>query len=197
MRRHAFILALFLMFLTQILTPAPLSAENTQNAHAFSFETQSGAELPLSDYRGKLVLVVNTATECGFAGQIGGLQELWDRFGDKGLIVLGVPSNDFGGQEPRSNDEIIGYCETRYGAHFPMTAKTSVKGKDAHDFYRWARQELGLAARPYWNFHKYLIGPEGNILAWFSTPTGPNSKRVVSAIEKHLAVLPGFRALDQ
>lgn len=197
MRKHILLLAIALMFLTRVFAPTPSLATEPQNAHAFSFETQGGATLPLADYRGKLVLVVNTATECGFASQIGDLQTLWDRFGDQGLVVLGVPSNDFGGQEPRSNDEIRGYCEARYGAHFPMTAKTHVKGKDAHPFYRWTSGKLGLAARPYWNFHKYLIGPEGNILAWFSTPIRPNSKRVVTTIENHLADLPASGALVQ
>lgn len=197
MPKQTLLLAIAIMFLTRFLTPTQAIATNAQNAHAFSFEAQDGSELSLSAYRGKLVLVVNTATECGFAGQIGDLQSLWDRFGDQGLVVLGVPSNDFGGQEPRSNDEIKGYCEARYGARFPMAAKTHVKGKDAHPFYRYTTRKLGLAARPYWNFHKYLIGPEGNILAWFSTPTRPNSKKVVSVIENHLADLPISEALVQ
>jgi glutathione peroxidase len=156
-------------------------------AHDFVFQTPSGSDLPLSDYKGKLVLVVNTATACGYSGQIGDLQELWQLFADQGLIVLGVPSNDFGGQEPRSDGEIAGFCEARYGARFPMTIKTHVKGPDAHPFYRWASDTLGVAARPYWNFHKYLVGPDGQIIDWFSTPTKPTSRKVVMAIETQLA----------
>lgn len=161
----------------------------TASAHDFSFEMPHGSPLALSDYEGKAVLIVNTATECGFSGQLKGLQELQEIYGDKGLVVLGVPSNDFGGQEPREDDEIASFCEARYGATFPMTAKTTVKGKEAHPFYQWASETLGATARPYWNFHKYLIGPDGSIVAWFATPTSPTSKKITTEIETVLAGL--------
>lgn len=182
-------------FAALLVAAAPGTAvADDKTAHDFVFQTPSGSDLPLSEFAGKLVLVVNTATACGYSGQIGDLQTLWQQYADQGLIVLGVPSNDFGGQEPRSNDEIAGYCEARYGARFPMTVKTHVKGPDAHPFYKWASDTLGVAARPYWNFHKYLVGPDGRIVEWFSTPTKPTSRKVTAAIEGHLAVLPDIGA---
>jgi len=157
------------------------------NAHAFVFDLPDGSELPLKQFAGKPVLVVNTATECGFSGQFAELQELHERYAARGLVVLAVPSNDFGGQEPRKDGEIAGYCEAKYGAQFLMTAKTGVKGKNAHPFYRWAKDSLGPMARPYWNFHKYIVGPDGSIVAWFSTPTSPTLNRIINEIEKQLA----------
>ncbi|WP_236042590.1 glutathione peroxidase [Roseibium aggregatum] len=160
------------------------------SAHGFAFATPEGEPLSLKAFSGKLVLVVNTATECGFSGQIGGLQTLYETYRDRGLVVLGVPSNDFGGQEPRTDGDIASFCEATYGARFPMTAKTHVKGKSAHPFYRWATSELGRAARPHWNFHKYLLGPDGALIAWFPTPTPPLSPAVTTEIERALANLP-------
>lgn len=156
------------------------------SALRFSFEMPDGSALPLSEFSGKLVLVVNTATKCGFSKQIAGLQELHERYSSRGLVVIAVPSNDFGNQEPLKDSEITGFCQAKYGATYLMTAKTSVKGKLAHPFYRWAAETLGSATRPYWNFHKYLIGPDGSIVAWFSTPTKPTSSKIVRAIEAQL-----------
>jgi len=160
------------------------------SAHVFSFPMPEGEPLALKDLAGKLVLIVNTATECGFSGQIGGLQTLYETYHDRGLLVLGVPSNDFGGQEPREDGDIASFCEATYGAKFPLTAKAHVKGEAAHPFYKWAVAELGRTARPHWNFHKYLIGPDGTLLAWFPTPTPPLSSNVTSEIERALAKLP-------
>jgi glutathione peroxidase len=156
-------------------------------AHAFSFETIDGAALPLSDFEGKAVLVVNTASQCGFTPQYTDLEALWDTYKDKGLVVLGVPSNDFGGQEPGTEAEIKDFCATNFDVSFPMTAKTVVKGSDAHPFYAWARKELGFLAAPKWNFHKYLIAPDGTLADWFSTPTSPTSDKVKAAVETALA----------
>lgn len=163
-------------------------SEAGRSAHAFTFEMPFGEPLALKDYAGKAVLVVNTATECGFSGQLAGLQKLHEAYSDRGLLVLGVPSNDFGGQEPRADGDIAKFCEAKYGAEFPLAAKTVVKGDQAHPFYLWAARELGPTARPYWNFHKYLIGPDGSIVAWFPTPMPPTAPDVTAAIEK---VLPG------
>ena len=168
---------------------ADITSAPAISAHDFSFEMPHGAPLSLRAYAGKVVLIVNTATECGFSGQLTGLQALQERYGDKGLVILGVPSNDFGGQEPREDGEIAEFCEARYGATFPMTAKMSVRGKDAHPFYRWAADTLGPTARPFWNFHKYLIGPDGTLVAWFATPTSPTSTKITGEIEQVLASL--------
>lgn len=180
-----------------LMLPGPLGAPvpaaepgPTASAHDFTFEMPHGAPLALKAHKGKAVMIVNTATECGFSGQLAGLQQLHETYAGRGLVVLGVPSNDFGGQEPRADGEIAAFCEAKYGAAFPLTAKTSVKGADAHPFYQWAADTLGTAARPYWNFHKYLIGPDGRIVAWFATPTSPTSPKVIAEIEKVLDGLP-------
>lgn len=155
-------------------------------AHDFTFTAISGEPLPLEQYRGKAILVVNTASLCGFTSQYAGLQQLWETYGPRGLVVLGVPTNDFGGQEPHTEAKIKEFCEVNFGIDFPLTAKVHVLGDDAHPFYRWARQTLGEAARPRWNFHKYLVAPDGRLVDWFSTVTGPTSERVRKAIEAHL-----------
>lgn len=162
----------------------------TVSAYDFVFDLPNGDTLPLKDFQGKVVLVVNTATECGFSGQIAGLQELHERYAERGLVVLGVPSNDFGGQEPRADGEIAGYCEAKYGAEFLMTSKTSVRGKAAHPFYKWAIAQLGPMSRPYWNFHKYIISADGSLAASFATPTKPMSKKLTAEIERQLDGLP-------
>lgn len=174
------------------LLPVPATAEDGRDvsAHDFTFDMPYGAPLALKDFAGKAVLVVNTATECGFSGQLAGLQQLHETYGAKGLVVLGVPSNDFGGQEPRADGEIAKFCEAKYGAEFPLTAKTSVRGKKAHPFYLWAAETLGPAARPNWNFHKYLIGPDGRLAAWFPTPVPPTAPAVTGEIETLLAAGP-------
>ena len=156
------------------------------SAHEFRFETIDGEPLPLAQYAGKVVLVVNTASECGFAPQFEGLQSLWERYRERGLVVLGVPSNDFGGQEPGSASEIKTYCRVNYGVDFPLTAKTRVKGADAHTFYVWARDQLGFLAKPRWNFHKYLLARDGRLDDWFSTMTEPTSAKVIRAIKAAL-----------
>jgi len=174
----------------------PLFFSNTEahgasmkTAHDFSFAAIEGGALPLSDFSGRAVLVVNTASRCGFTRQYGDLQALWSRYRDRGLVVLGVPSNDFGGQEPGTETEIKTFCEVNFDVDFPMTEKVHVSGETAHPFYDWARQELGALAKPRWNFHKYLVAPDGRLVDWFSTPTSPLSKRVIRAVEANLPTL--------
>ena len=153
----------------------------------FSFTSIEGQPLSLSDYRGKAVLVVNTASRCGFAPQYAGLQGLWEKYRDKGLVVLGVPSNDFGAQEPGSEAEIKSFCEVNFDIDFPMTTKEVVSGDAAHPFYKWAATHFGTLSKPRWNFHKYLVAPDGQLAGWFSTITSPTSDKVVRAIEAQLA----------
>ena len=138
------------------------------NAHDFDFTTIDGLPLPLARFRGKLLLVVNTASECGYTPQYAGLEKLWQEQRGRGLVVLGVPCNDFGAQEPGSEAEIGAFCQKNYGVTFPLTGKYEVKGKAAHPFYRWAGEQAGAAGRPKWNFHKYLIGRDGEFLDWFA-----------------------------
>lgn len=142
----------------------------------FAFTSIDGAPMPLAPYRGQPLLVVNTASFCGFTPQYRDLEALWQRYRERGLVVLGVPSNDFGAQEPGSAAEIRQFCESRYAVDFPLASKTTVIGPDAHPFYRWILAELGEAGAPRWNFHKYLVGPDGALAgAWPSsvTPTDP------------------------
>lgn len=156
-------------------------------AHAFTFEGIDGKPLPMEGFKGKAVLVVNTASFCGFTPQYAGLQAVWDRYREKGLVVLGVPSNDFGGQEPGKEADIKEFCETNFSVDFPLAAKTTVSGSGAHPFYKWAGDQVGIVGRPRWNFHKYLIAPDGRLVDWFATTTEPDAPRVRAAIE---AVLP-------
>ncbi|EKV31478.1 Glutathione peroxidase [Caenispirillum salinarum AK4] len=168
------------------LFAANAQAAGQGSAHDFEFRTIDGAPLPMNDFAGKAVLVVNTASECGFTPQYEQLQAVWQKYRDRGLVVLGVPSNDFGGQEPGTEAEIKDFCETAFSVDFPLTEKEVVKGDDPHPFYRWARDELGDLAAPKWNFHKYLVGPDGRLVDWFSTVTRPDSPKVLAAIEKTL-----------
>lgn len=170
------------------------AAAASGTAHAFSFVSITGEPLPLDTFAGKAVLIVNTASKCGFTPQYDGLQALWDQYRDQGLVVLGVPSNDFGGQEPGTEEQIQQFCSVNFNIDFPMTSKVSVIGSDAHPFYKWAREEVGFVGAPKWNFHKYLIGPDGMLVDWFSSMTGPKTRRLTAAIE---AALPAQTADDQ
>ncbi len=164
------------------------AASAGQTAHQFEFISIDGAPMPFEEFRGKAVMVVNTASQCGFTGQYAGLQQLYETYKERGFVVLGVPSNDFGAQEPGAEAEIKAFCTGNFDISFPMTQKYAVTGDKAHPFYRWASAELGGAAKPRWNFHKYLVAPDGRIVDWFSTVTPPNSNRVTAAIEKILPV---------
>lgn len=154
------------------------------SAHQFSFLTIDGDPLPLEAYKGKAVLLVNTASQCGFTPQYEGLETLWKTYQDKGLVIVGAPSNDFGGQEPGTEAEIKQFCELNFNIQFPMTSKISTKGDDVHPFYAWVRAETG--AGPKWNFHKYLITPEGKLVGSFPSAVKPTSTELTKAIEKVL-----------
>jgi glutathione peroxidase len=143
-------------------------------------------KLDLFSYKNKTILLVNVASNCGFTKQYSQLQELYEKYKDKGLIVLGVPSNQFGGQEPASNNEIKNFCETNFNITFPMTSKFDVKGKNAHPIYLWAKDNHGKSAIPKWNFHKILINKEGKVENTFASFTKPISKKLVSKIENIL-----------
>ena len=155
-------------------------------AHDFSFTALDGTPLPLSGLKGKTVLVVNTASKCGLTPQYEGLEALYRDYRDQGLVVLGVPSNQFAGQEPGTEAEIQEFCTLNYGVDFPMTSKTEVKGPGAHPFYKWAEGELGEPAIPVWNFHKILVGKDGRALQAFGPRTDPLDSEVTGAIEKAL-----------
>ena len=130
---------------------------------------------------------MNVASQCGFTNQYEDMQKVWEQYQDRGVVMLGVPSNDFGNQEPGKEAEIKQFCEVNFNVDFPLTRKVQVTGKNAHPFYQWAESKLGILAKPRWNFHKYLISPNGQLADWFSTPTSPTSGKVIKAIEAHLA----------
>lgn len=158
------------------------------NAYHFSFQTLAGHNpLPLASFRGKVLIIVNTASQCGFTPQYAGLETLYKQYKDQGLVVLGVPANDFASQEPGTDQDIANFCQVNYGVSFPMTAKEIVAGKNAHPFYLWARQQLGFGTAPKWNFHKYLINRKGELINYFYTTTSPEAPRLVKAIENALA----------
>ena len=156
-------------------------------AYDFSFRSIDGGPLPLSSFKGKALLVVNVASQCGLTPQYEGLEALWKANRDKGLVILGVPANDFGSQEPGTEKEIKTFCETRFAVDFPMTAKEQVIGVDAHPLYKWVATELGDAAAPKWNFHKYLFGRDGTIAGTFGSRTPPDAADLAAAIKDALA----------
>jgi glutathione peroxidase len=151
-----------------------------------AFTSIDGDPLPMSSFAGKAVLVVNTASLCGFTYQYAGLQDVWERYRDRGLVVLGVPSNDFGQQEPGKEDEIKEFCEVNFDVDFPLTTKQSVRGERAHPFFRHVAATLGENRLPRWNFHKYLVDPEGELVEAWSSKVEPGSKEITDAIEKVL-----------
>ena len=156
-------------------------------AYDFEFTGIDGKPMSLSDFRGKVLLIVNTASFCGYTKQYAGLQDLWSRYEKAGLVVIGVPSNDFGEQEPKSEGEIKTFCQGAFGVTFPLTSKQHVVGPDAHPFYKWAAEAMGPAGVPNWNFHKYLVGRDGRLLRSFSTKLSPESPEITGPIEKALA----------
>lgn len=164
---------------------APRPSDKT--AYDFEFTTLIGEEpMSLSAYKGKVLLVVNTASKCGYTKQYAGLQALYDEYKDRGLVVIGVPSNDFKQQEPGTAADIKKFCELNYGVTFPMTSKVEVIGDHAHPFYRWANTTLGFGSAPKWNFHKYLVDRQGRLVDYFYTTTDPQSDKIKEAIEKLL-----------
>jgi glutathione peroxidase len=167
-------------------TQASSTQGATGPAHAFSFTSIDGEPMSMADFAGKAVLVVNTASRCGFTPQYEGLQSVWETYRDKGLVVLGVPSNDFGGQEPGSEEEIKAFCETNFAVDFPMTEKQAVRGAAAHPFYKWAEAAGGAGNAPQWNFHKYLITPEGDLAAAIPTAVRPTDPKAIALIEQVL-----------
>ena len=160
----------------------------SENAYSYSFKDINEEDvINLSDYKGKTLVVVNTASLCGFTYQYDGLQKLYDDYKDQGLVVLGVPSNDFGNQESGTNSEVKEFCESTFSITFPLTEKNVVKGKDAHPFFKWSKKELGfIGGVPRWNFHKIIIGKDVNAIAGYTSLTRQSSKKFISEIEKAL-----------
>ena len=174
---------LFLMILSMIFSTKSMSSD--KSFHDFSIESISGGDISLSDYKNKVVLLVNTASQCGFTPQYAGLQKIYDRYKDDGFVVLGVPSDDFN-QELSSDDDVKKFCEIRYGVNFPLTSIQKIKGDSAHPLYKWISGNTSVIGQPRWNFHKYLISKEGQILNWFSSMTSPTSDGLLKQVEQAL-----------
>jgi glutathione peroxidase len=162
-----------------------------QGAHAFSFTAIEGGPLPLQQFDRKVLLVVNTASLCGYTYQYAGLQDLWERYRERGLVVLGVPSGDFGGQELGSSGEIKEFCEVNFDVDFPLTEREHVRGPQSHPLFAWFRERLGDTAGPSWNFHKYLVGRDGAVVAAWPSSVEPDAAAVTKAIEAQLGTPAG------
>jgi glutathione peroxidase len=169
-----------------LLTGVPAMAAE-QTLYDFTLTGIDGKPMPLSQFRGKAVLLVNTASECGYTPQYEGLQALWEAQKDKGLIMVGVPSNDFGGQEPGSAKDIVTFCKLNYGVTFPLADKSIVSGAGAIPVYQWAGTQAGMLGTPKWNFHKYLFGRDGKFIDWFATTTKPDAPKVLKSVASALA----------
>ena len=178
--------SIFFIVIISLLFNNNSMAEYDKLADEFTFNDLDGSKINLKDYNNKVIVVVNVASKCGFTKQYEDLQIIWDKYQSKGLIVLGVPSNDFGAQEPGSNNEIKNFCEAKFGITFPITEKAIVKGDNAHPFYLWAKKNYGRQAVPKWNFHKIIVNKQGKIHDTFASITNPTSKRFISSIEKAL-----------
>ena len=153
--------------------------------HDFNIESISGETINLSDYKSKVVLLVNTASKCGFTPQYSGLQKIYEKYKDDGLVVFGVPTNDFN-QELSKDSDVKEFCEIRFGVEFPMSSIQPIRGENAHPIYKWIKSNVSVIGQPRWNFHKYLIGKDGKIINWFSSMTSPTSEGLVNQIETAL-----------
>lgn len=156
----------------------PLTATSI---HEFTLNRIDGEASPLADYEGKVVLIVNVASKCGYTPQYSLLQELYDTYSDKGLVILGFPANNFGSQEPGTNEDIASFCQKNYGVSFPMYEKISVKGDDQHPLYTYLSETTGT--QPKWNFHKYLVDKKGVVQASYTSGDSPTGNKIVQAIE--------------
>ncbi len=153
--------------------------------HDFNIESISGETINLSDYKSKVVLLVNTASKCGFTPQYSGLQKIYEKYKEDGLVVFGVPTNDFN-QELSKDSDVKEFCEIRFGVEFPMSSIQPIRGENAHPIYKWIKSNVSVIGQPRWNFHKYLIGKDGKIINWFSSMTSPTSEGLVNQIETAL-----------
>ena len=173
------LIIMFTMFGTNVL------GNYDKLAYEFTFDGIDGNKIKLLQYKNKVIVVVNVASQCGFTKQYEDMQDVWIKYQDKGILMLGVPSNDFN-QETGTNEEIKKFCESKFGITFPMTDKVTVKGDNAHPFYKWAKNNHGNKAIPKWNFHKIIIGRDGKVIDTFSSITKPTSKKFIKVIENAL-----------
>ena len=173
----------FLIFAS--LFPASTSNSYSLNAYDFNFKDIDGKTIKLSEHKGKVILIINTASFCGFTSQFEHMQTLWDKYKTKDFVLIGVPSKDFM-QEHDTESKVKEFCELTFGVNFPMTSIYSVRGKNAHPFYKWAKLTYGSKAVPKWNFHKILIDKNGLIVDTYSSITKPNDKKLIKTLENLL-----------
>ena len=178
-------LLIFGLTIIMIFFKSTSHAEYEKIFFDFKINSITGDVIDLNDFRGKPVLIVNTASYCGFTKQYNDMQNLWDKYKDKGLIVLGIPSNSFN-QEKTNNDDVKEFCEVNFNINFPLTEITDVKGDNAHEIYKWAKDNYGKSAVPKWNFYKILINNEGKIEDTYASLTNPTSKKITKRIESLL-----------
>ena len=182
MKKVVILLSLVMFFFKTSVT-----ASYEKKFYDLSIESITGEKIYFKDYKNKVILVVNTASYCGFTKQYEGLQKLWEKYESKGLIVLGVPSNSFN-QEKKSDKDVKEFCEVNFDISFPLTAITDVRGENAHEIFKWAKENHGKSAVPKWNFYKILINTEGKVEDTFSSLTKPMSKKIIQKIEKTLKI---------
>ena len=181
MRKSIFIGITIIMFFFK----SNVNANYDKIFYDFKIESITGETIDFNEYKNKVILIVNTASYCGFTKQYTDLQELWDKYKSRGLIVLGIPSNSFN-QEKNNNSEVKEFCKVNFNINFPLSAITEVKGDNAHDLFKWAKNNHGKSAIPKWNFHKILINKEGKVEDTFTSFTKPMSKKILTKIEKIL-----------
>ena len=181
MRKSIFIGITIIMFFFK----SNVNANYDKIFYDFKIESITGETIDFNEYKNKVILIVNTASYCGFTKQYTDLQELWDKYKSRGLIVLGIPSNSFN-QEKNKNSEVKEFCKVNFDINFPLSTITEVKGENAHDLFKWAKNNHGKSAIPKWNFHKILINKEGKVEDTFTSFTKPMSKKILTKIEKIL-----------
>ena len=179
-KSNIYILIFMISFFTKVVS------DNSKTIFDFKINSISGEELNLDKFKGKTLLLVNVASQCGFTKQYGDLQNLYELYKDKGLVILGVPSNQFGGQEPGTENEIKNFCQTNFNISFPMTSKYDVKGDNAHPIYLWAKDSYGKSTVPKWNFHKIFINKNGTVEYTFASFTRPLSNKIIKKLEEIL-----------
>ena len=170
-----------------------MAGENQKSIYDFTMKDIDGKTVPLSEYKGKVILIVNVASKCGFTKQYAGLQKLYENYKEKGLVILGFPANNFLGQEPGTDEEIKSFCTLNYGVTFPLFSKISVKGKDKHPLYQFLADKNihpDTGGKITWNFNKFLVNRAGKVTRRFGSRTKPLSEKMTTALEQELAVEP-------
>ena len=164
-----------------------MNSEVKASVYQFNFNSIEGKEINLNDFKGKPILIVNTASLCGFTYQYSDIENLHQKYKKDGLIIIGIPSNDFGNQELSSNQKVREFCTINFNVSFILTEITSIKGDKGHPFFKWIKKEAGFLATPKWNFYKYLFNKEGSLVKWYASTTRPNSNKIKTEIDRILS----------